>query len=129
MKNAYKPAIGRSNAPVKHQQKKAPILTPEEKAKFVAEQVKAAAEAKAERERIELFGKAVEKMSHRQLRGELRRSIRREYAGKPPEPQAGLTIALGTIFLAVLDNTKTAETNLRRDQINPTAIRTMNPGW
>jgi len=103
----------------RHPQKKAAPLTPEEQAKVLAAQQKAAEEAKAERERVELFGKAVQKMSHRQLRGELRRSIRREYAGKPPEPQAGLTICLGTIFLAVLDNTKTAHNGLRSDQINP----------
>ncbi len=105
----------------KHQFKKlAPVLTPEEKEKALAAQLKAAEEAKAERERVELYGKSVEKMSHRQLRGELRRTIRREHAGKPPEPQAGLTICLASILLTVLDNTKTVvDKHTRRDQINP----------
>lgn len=95
------------------------VLSPEEQAKLLAAREKAATEEKAERERIELYGKCVPKMSHRQLRGELRRVIKREYAGKPPEPQAGLNIALGTILLAVLENTHTAEPRkYRLDQIN-----------
>lgn len=105
----------------KHQFKKlAPVLTPEEKAAIIAAQAKAAEEAKAERERVELYGKSLGKMSHRQLRGELRRTIRREHAGKPPEPQAGLTIAWAAVLLAVLDNTHTVvEKRTRPDQINP----------
>lgn len=114
-------------------QKKAPTLTPEEQAKVLAAQQKAVEEAKAEQQRIELYGKNVEKMSHRQLRGELRRLIRREYAGKPPEPQAGLNIALASVFLTVLDNTKTVpvfdfhkdgtpKRIARRDQINPFGV-------
>jgi hypothetical protein len=104
----------------RHPQKKAPVLTPEEQAKVLAARAKALEEEKAERQRIELYGKSVEKMSHRQLRGELTRLIKREYAGKPPEPQAGLNICLGTVFLAVLDNTKTVRDKYTRpDQINP----------
>jgi hypothetical protein len=94
--------------------------TAEERAAALAAHQKAEAEAKAERERIELFGKSVGKMSHRQLRGELKRLIRREYAGKPPEPQAGLNICLASIFLTVLENTHTVvEKHTRPDQINP----------
>jgi|SRR5882724_4934405 len=111
-------------------QKKAPALTPEEQLKVLAAQQKAAEEANAERQRIELYGRSVEKMSHRQLRGEFVRLIRREHAGKPPEPQPGLNIALASVFLTVLDNTKTSrvfETDkkgnptrvARPDQINP----------
>lgn len=103
----------------RHQKPKAPALTPEQQ---------------AERERIELYGKNVQTMSHRQLRRELYKSVRREYAGKPPQPQAGLTIALGTVLLSVLDNTRTTPVTddgrrLRKDQINPTATKSMNPGW
>ena len=101
-------------------QKKAPVLTPEEQAAVLAEKAKAAEEAKAERERVELYGKSVHKMSHRQLRGELVRTIKREHAGRPPVPQAGLTIGIASIMLAVLDNTKTVpDKHTRRDQINP----------
>lgn len=104
----------------RHQiQKKAPALTPEQLAAVLVEFQKKVAEAKAERERVELYGKSTKHMSHRQLRGELHRAIRREHTGKPPEPQAGLTILLSTILLTVLDNTETGETRLRRDQINP----------
>jgi hypothetical protein len=88
------------------------------------------AELKAERDRVEQYGKDVQKMSHSQLRAELKKTIRKEHAGRPPEPQAGLTIALASIFLTVLDNTRTAmDVKLRRDQYNPTAKKTMNPGW
>lgn len=103
--------------PVKQQ---APPQTVEERAAALAAHEKAQAEAKAERERVELYGKALPKMSHCQLRGELRRTIKREYAGKPPQPQAGLTIAWASVLLAVLDNTKTVvEKHTRPDQINP----------
>lgn len=101
-------------------QKMAPTLTLEEQAKVLAEVLAAKAKAIEERQRVELYGKNVEKMSHRQLRGELRRLIRREHAGKPPEPQAGLNIALASVFLTVLNNTKTVvDKHTRRDQINP----------
>jgi hypothetical protein len=113
----------------KKPQKMAPVITPEEQAKILAAREKAAAEAKAEAERIELFGKSVEKMSHKQLRAALHKTIKREHAGRPPQPQAGLTIAFATVLLAVLDNTRTADHRLRKDQINPTATKTMNPGW
>jgi len=118
----------------KHKKVSLPPLTPEQQAAVLAQIEKTRADAKAERERIELYGKNVEKMSHRQLRGELTRTIKREHAGRPPAPQAGLTIAFATIFLAVLDNTRTSPVtedgrHLRKDQINPTATRTMNPGW
>jgi hypothetical protein len=111
-------------------QKKAPALTPEEQAAYLAEQKLAAEEREKERQRVELYGKSVEKMSHRQLSAELRKTIRREHTGKPPQPQAGLTIALASILSIVFDNTKTTpvfETDkkgrptrtARPDQINP----------
>lgn len=108
-------------------QKKAPVLSPEEQAAQLAAMQKAAEEREAERQRVELFGKSVEKMSHRQLRGELRRTIRREYSGKPPVPSAGLTICLASILLTVLDNTKSVPVvdkhrRLRKDQINPFGV-------
>jgi hypothetical protein len=99
--------------------KQAPQLSPEEKAVLLAAMQKAAEEREAERQRIELYGKAVGKMSHRQLRGELVRAVKREYAGKPPQPQAGMNICLASIFLTVLDNTRTEAKGLRPDQINP----------
>lgn len=106
--------------PKRHLQKQAPVLTLEQKAALLAAREKAVADEKAERERVELFGKSVEKMSHRQLRGELKRLIRREYSGKPPVANAGLTIGLGAILLTVLDNTKTVpDKHTRPDQINP----------
>ena len=104
----------------KNRQKKPQVvLSAEDLVAQQAAREKAQAEQKAERERIDLYGKATNKMSHRQLRSELVKTIRREYAGKPPEPQAGLTIAFATILLTVLDNTKTGETRLRDDQKNP----------
>ena len=90
-------------------QKKAPALTPEEQAKILADREKAAAEAKAEEQHILLYGKTVEKMQFRQLRAELKKTVKREYAGRPPAPQAGINILLGTVLLAVLENTQTKE--------------------
>jgi hypothetical protein len=88
---------------------KAPALTPEQIAEAKIAREKVVAEEKAERERVELYGASLPKMSDRQLRGELRRTIKREYAGKPPEPQAGLTILYSTVLLTVLENTQTKE--------------------
>jgi hypothetical protein len=106
-------------------------VTPEEQAKILAARAKAEEEAKAERERVELYGKNVQKMSHRQLRSELVKTIKREHfkEGGKRIPVAGEPILLATVLLAVLDNTKTAEHRLRPDQKNPSATRTMNPGW
>ena len=123
-----------SEQPNRQKKVKLPSLTPEQQAAVLAAREKALADAKAERERVELYGKNVEKMSHKQLRGELRRTIKREHAGRPPAPQAGLTIAFASIFLAVLDNTRTSPVTedgrrLRKDQLNPSATKTMNPGW
>lgn len=96
------------------------VLTPEQ----IAERELA---AKLEAERLEKYEHFLETSSHRQLRGELRRTIKREYAGKPPQPQAGLTISLATVLLAVLDNTRTMEPRLRPDQKNPSAVKRMCP--
>lgn len=97
-----------------HLKKKAPALTPEEQAAALATFEKRQAEEKAERERIEIYGKSLSRMPQRQLQGELRRTIRREYAGKPPQPQAGLTIAFATVLATVLKNTKTRENPFAR---------------
>jgi hypothetical protein len=114
----------------RHVKPKKAELTPEQQAEVNAAFAKAEADAKAEAERIHLYGASVQKMSHRNLVSELKGVIRREYAGRPPEPQAGLTIAFGTVLLTVLENTKTPsavfETNEdgtpkrvgRLDQIN-----------
>lgn len=95
----------------KHKKVATPPPSPEQLAAAKAAAEKAEADAKAERERIALYGKAVEKMSHRQLRSELKKTIRREHfkEGGKRHPVAGLNIAFGTVLLAVLDNTKTAE--------------------
>lgn len=90
---------------------KAPVpvkITPEEAAKIIAARQKANEEAEAERQRVQLYGKSVEKMSHRQLRSEFVKTIRREHAGRPPVAIPGLTIAIASIMLTVLDNTKTS---------------------
>lgn len=93
----------------RHQKKPVVQLTPEQLAEQKVAREKAAAEAKAEQERLQLFSKRVDKMTHKQLAGELRRTIKREYAGKPPQPQAGLTILYSTVLLTVLENTQTPE--------------------
>lgn len=103
----------------KPKQKQTATLTPEEREAALAAHVKKQAEEKAERQRLELFGKSVEKMSHRQLRGELVRTIKREHAGKPPIPQAGLTILYSTVLLALLENTQTKENPFAKLQAYP----------
>jgi len=102
-----------------NQKPQAAPLTPEEREAALAAHVKKQAEEKAERQRLELFGKSVEKMSHRQLRGELVRTIKREHAGKPPVPQAGLTILYSTVLLALLENTQTKENPFGKLQAYP----------
>lgn len=89
--------------------KLAPILTAEQKTQVLADVKKRQEEAKAERERVELYGRSLPRLRHHQLVKELKKVVRREYAGKPPQPQAGLTIALGAILLTVLENTNTPE--------------------
>ena len=93
----------------RHQKPKAELLTPEQQAELAVLVKKAEEEKKAEAERVRLFNDTVPKMSHRQLRGTLRGLIKREHIGKPPQPVAGLTIALSTVLLTVLENTKTKE--------------------
>lgn len=99
--------------------KKAPALTPEQQAEVLAAKQMAQEEAVKERERVELYGKSVEKMSHRQLSAELRKTIRREHTGRPPQPQAGLTILYASILSTILDSTRTSMDKPRPDQINP----------
>lgn len=98
------------------QKQKAPkvVLTPEQiEARELA--------AKEERIRLEKYDYAVTKMSHRQLAGEIKSTIRRESVkeGNKRVPVPGLTIAFATILDAVLTNSKTLETRLRDDQKNP----------
>ena len=118
----------------RHKKYIAPVPTPEQLAAAKAAQDKIDADYKAEQERLRLYSASVEKMSHRQLSAELRKTVKREYAGKPSEPQAGLTIAFATILGAVLSNTRSTPVTddgrrLRRDQINPNSLSSMNPGW
>jgi hypothetical protein len=94
-----------------------PILTPEEK--------QARAEAAAlEAKRLATYGGFLQSASHRQLQGELKRTIRAEHFKEPGKksktPIPGLTILFATILSTVLDNTKTQPINgQRKDQINP----------
>lgn len=89
--------------------KRGVILTEEQKAQALADLNKRQADEKAERQRVELYGRSLPKLSHNQLRKELVKTIKREYSGKPPQPQAGLTIALASILLTVLENTNTPQ--------------------
>jgi hypothetical protein len=91
------------------QKKAAAALTAEQQAAALADVFVRKAEAKAERERVELYGKSLQNRSDRQIRSELKRIIRKEHAGKPPQPQAGLTILYASVLLTVLENTKTRE--------------------
>jgi hypothetical protein len=84
-------------------------MTEEQKAAHLAVMEQAAKDRKAEEERLAVYQSGLEKMSHRQLRSVLVKTIKSEHAGRPPVPQAGLTIALSTILLTVLDNTQTKE--------------------
>lgn len=88
----------------------APTMTPEQAAALKVALEKAEADRKAEVERLALWGASVEKMSVSQLKGEVRRAIRREHikVGKGQfEPVAGLSLAFLTVFDAVLGSTKT----------------------
>jgi hypothetical protein len=93
----------------KQSQKPATPLTPEEFAALQAAKLKAQAEAKIERDRVEAFGRTLPSLSHGQLVKVLKKVIRKEYSGKPPVAQAGLTVGLGAILLTVLENTNTPE--------------------
>ena len=98
------------------------------KVTLTAEQLaERAAAAKEEQLRLENYDRSLVKMSHRQLRGELKRAVKKEYAGKPPQAQPGLTIAFATILSAVLDNTRSMDTRLRPDQRNPNSGKRMCP--
>jgi hypothetical protein len=113
----------KSQANKKAFRKQAPVLTPEEQAKFLAEKQAAELAAKQETERVELYGKNVGLMSHRQLRSELVKTVKREYAGRPLEPTPGLTIAFASVLLTVLDSTQTVVGKYtRKDQINPFGV-------
>lgn len=84
-------------------------LTPEEIKVRVEARARRDAEYKAEQERLQLYGAALEKMSDQGLRAELRRAIRRErikVEGKMAY-NPGLTIAFATVLATVFENTKT----------------------
>lgn len=98
---------GKAHHPKKQTQ---PALTPEQAAALKAAFEKAEAEQKAEKERLRLWEANVEKLSVPQLRGEIRRGIRREHTkiGKGVyEPVPGLSIAFLTVFDTLLSTTKT----------------------
>ena len=96
------------NPRTRQPQKASAPLTAEEQAKIIAAREQAEKEANEEAARLQLYGKSVEKMSHRQLRSELVKTIKREHAGRPPEPIPGLTVAFASVLLLVLDNTRTS---------------------
>ena len=106
-------------------------LTPEEQAKVIAAREKAAEEQKLERERVELFGKSVQGMSHRALVRTLDNLVRRErvkiVGGKGYEPIPGLNVIFGVVFGEVLKNTKTPTNVFEMDQDNrPTRVGRMD---
>lgn len=79
------------------------VLTEAEKAAVAAEaQVKIAAAQERQKE-LNAYEARVEKMSFRQLRGELKRESRR------PSDTSILTSGLASVLLTILDNTKTPE--------------------
>lgn len=88
--------------PVKH------IMTEEEKDAFLAEQAVKVAEAKKRQEDLLIYDKRVQKMTLRQLHGELRREARR------PKDSSPLTSALATVLGVVLKNTQTPENPLAK---------------
>lgn len=104
---------GKKNPNQKRHMKKPVVkveLTPEQIAAQKAATLKAQAEAKAEAERFDLWQKEVPKMTTAQIKGEVRRLLKREHVkvGKDQyEPLPGLTIAFATVFSTVLDSTKT----------------------
>ena len=91
------------------QKSKNPVLslTPEQQAAAAAEvlehKAQRAAEAKLREYNLALYSKRVDKMTQRQLQGELRSIVRKEH-GAP-----GLTAAFGVALGIVLKNTKTPE--------------------
>lgn len=97
--------------------------TPEEIAAIAIKRAEIDLAAKQRVEELQAYEDRVESMSHRQLRGEFRRMIRAEHAGKPPVPQPGLNIAYATVMLTVLENSETMDRRLRRDQVNPVGKR------
>lgn len=105
-------------------------LTPEEQAKVIAARETAAAEQKAERERVELFGKSVQGMSHRSLVKTLDRLIKRERVKtgvKAYENLPGLTVAFGVVLKNVLVNTQTPTNVFEADQDGrPTRVARMD---
>jgi hypothetical protein len=70
----------------RHSKPLASQRTPEEEKMFQEAKAKAAADAKARSELIGSFNKGVEKMSYRQVRGELKRIVRGKFLGEPVTP-------------------------------------------
>lgn len=88
------------------------VLTPEEQEALKAAIEKAAADKKAEQERIADWEKRVEKMTPNQLRSEVKRIIRHEHVkvGKGIyDPKPGFTIAFATVFDTILETTNSRE--------------------
>jgi len=84
----------------------------EPKKQLTEAELKAIREARAkareeDRARANVLEAKVGGMSHRQLRGELNRKIKRDKTKEGYMP--GLDLALATVFLTVLDGTKTTQ--------------------
>lgn len=114
--------MSEKNPNQKRHKKKAPQLTEEQKQVVLAAAAKVAEDQKKEQERLNAYGANVKTMSHRQLVGELHRTIRREHAGKPPQPIAGLTIAFATVLHNVLVNTRTSRVFEADEDGKPTRV-------
>jgi hypothetical protein len=114
------------NPRTRQPQKLAPAITPEEQAKILAAREQAEKERNEEAARLQLYERSVEKMSHSQLRSELVKTIKREHAGRPPEPIPGLTIAVASIMLTVLDNTMTSSVFDTDAKGKPTRVARMD---
>lgn len=114
----------------RHAKKAVPVvLTAEQAAAQKAAALKAAEEAKAEAERFLVWEKQVPKMSTQQIKGEVRRLLKREHVkvGKDQyEPLAGLTIAFASVFDTILNSTHTLYNRYDKPERNRAALANLS---
>lgn len=91
--------------------KLAPVLTPEQQAEALADAEKRREEARKREAELVVYSRRVDRMTHRQLRTELRK---RAKAG-----EGFLCGGLAAILSIVLENTRTEENPLARLQAYP----------
>jgi len=82
-------------------------LTPEQVQHLRMELAARVLEQQQAQERAEKYGKSLSKMSHKQLRGELKRTVRRNLSKEGHG--AGMELCMGIILSTVFENTKTKE--------------------